>query len=135
MSRQQKTFLILLRFTIAIVAISFMIWGIILITQDELIFGSFAIIAAILILLGGLYYTNSQQKILVKGEVIQDERSIQFIYQAGYYSFVGSFLIWTIILGFIDEFQPPRFLIYLGLLGELVIFLISYFVIKTNAQS
>jgi len=122
------------RFTIAIVTITLIVWGVTTISEGPLgltigIFG----LAAVVLVAGSLWLMHMKNRVDA-GEVIHDERSIQHVYKAGYSAFVGSVIMWTFLGSFVDTFDPPRFIIYIGLLGMFVIFGISYLVFRYQAS-
>ena len=69
-----------------------------------------------------------------QGFPLDDERSIQIKYKAGYYAFILSWFLWLIIMvftGFSGEIKP-NWEVYTGLMGMTAIYLMNYFILNRS---
>ena len=112
---------LLLRMTVAMVAITFIVLSYYLYKGGNTILSiSTGIIAFAIIAIGSflIYRMTSQMS---KGEVIQDEMSISRLYKSSYITFNISILLWLGIASFVDSFSEIRYAFYTGIFSMFAI--------------
>jgi len=131
MTRQFQPFQLMLRLTVALVSITFIVWGYQLLQTGQTGFGVALFVLALLILGGGSYLISRVTSQIAAGTVLHDELSTHLLYKSGYIAWIASTLVWVFIGSFIDDINPPRYGIYIGLLITYALLPISYLIVKS----
>ncbi|MHA2364088.1 MAG: hypothetical protein ACXAC7_09020 [Candidatus Hodarchaeales archaeon] len=100
--------------------------------QQSILYISIGLICIVITIL--VVFFLKINKIQNQGFPLEDERSIQIKYKAGYNAFILSWFLWLILMistGFSGEIKP-NWEIYTGLMGMMVAFLVNFFYLNRS---
>ena len=95
----------------------------------------FIIIFGILIAMAGGITVRVLVLKIKSDHALSDEFSNLKLYKASYYSFIGSYYIMVIMIVLLDYIEPARFVIYIGMGLNTIIFILMNYVVNYQDYS
>lgn len=127
---KQKMILNIAWATIILGGLSFVVFGYSLLSWDRTTLGTIMMVLGLLLIVFGSIIMRNLKAKVADGEILEDERTTQQVYKAGYIAWLASISIWVIVAGFADFFSEVRYGYYLGAFLSLIAFVISLFVLR-----
>lgn len=116
--------------TLLLVSLTIISYGLILLSDDQTALGVVMIVVGIAIIMVGGITIRIWNIRLLKGRALQDELSTLVLYKSGYYSFVATFYVMVLMITLLNIVETPRFVIYIGMGLNLLIFIIIHTIVR-----
>ncbi len=133
--RKRIILLLLFFITIVIVSLTLIGYGLSLLANDEKVTGIIVVtIGIFVVMVGGISGRMYNQRTL-QGIAIADEMSTFQLYKAGYFSFVGAFYTSVLMILLLENISTSRFVIYIGMGLNLIIFIVIHSIVRRGDMS